>query len=60
MACVRANRGNQATEMNDNGHPLANWRETRETFIVYAVLLSFVLAVILVGFGAWGGSLACR
>jgi regulatory protein YycI of two-component signal transduction system YycFG len=46
--------------MNDTGHPLSNWRETRETFIVYAVLLSFVLAVILVGFGASLGSLACR
>jgi regulatory protein YycI of two-component signal transduction system YycFG len=46
--------------MNDDGHPLADWRETRETFIVYAVLLSLVLAVILVGFGAWGGSMACK
>jgi hypothetical protein len=46
--------------MNDTGHQLANWREKRDVFVTYAVLLSLVLAVILVGFGAWGGSMACR
>jgi hypothetical protein len=46
--------------MNDTGHPLADWREKRDMFITYAVLLSLVLAVILVGFGAWGGSMACK
>jgi hypothetical protein len=44
--------------MNDTGHPLADWREKRDMFVTYAVLLSLVLAVIL--FGAWGGSMACK
>jgi hypothetical protein len=36
--------------MNDNGHPLANWRDYRGPAI--AVLLVFCIAAA-VGFGAW-------